>query len=447
MNSSTTKKYLILGLDGLDLDRPGHEALSQMPYLSGLVDRYGSDKSDAVLPNNSLACWQTWFTGCDPSYHGIPDMFILDEATGFYRIVNSSDRAVPALWDIASEKGLRSIVFNVPGTFPASPLSGLMVAGFPVLSKQGLTFPTALPPHINRLFDDYRNDLEYRVAEDERVARQDTVDSMKEILEYHLKIMDVLLREEWDIFIGVITMLDRLLHYFYPVFADPARFGGEISRTTYECLRVLDDFIRNVVNEWGKKAKILLVSDHGFQECLFRFHLADWLEQQGWFYREEVRASQKDSHLIDIVKADTRRSVFIPAPASSIGLRVNQKMKHGQGKEKMINELWQRLKEVEGPDSQPVVDRLIKSADLYDGPHLSALPDVFVIAREGKVALTSKPGNGLFDEPIRQGIHSLHSYCLVVGDKLVEKGGWRTLIEYYNLLFGGKSRPPKGGLR
>src|SRR5438445_2726177 len=54
------------------------------------------------------------------------------------------------LWDLSSQEGLKVGVFNVPGTYPAYPLNGFMVCGFPVPPGKDWAYPRHLMKRLDK---------------------------------------------------------------------------------------------------------------------------------------------------------------------------------------------------------------------------------------------------------------------------------------------------------
>src|SRR5262249_12459921 len=121
------------------------------------------------------------------------------------------------LWDVAGRAGKRSIVLNVPNTYPARPLSGLLVSGFVAVKLERAVYPAELLPRLTA--EGYRIDVDYQTADRGREA---FFADLEEPLEARRRVYLRLLREEaWDLFIGVVTECDRLHHYFWSQYADP----------------------------------------------------------------------------------------------------------------------------------------------------------------------------------------------------------------------------------
>ena len=45
------------------------------------------------------------------------------------------------LWDVAGRAGKRCIVLNIPNTYPARPLNGLLVSGFVAVNLERAVYP------------------------------------------------------------------------------------------------------------------------------------------------------------------------------------------------------------------------------------------------------------------------------------------------------------------
>lgn len=106
-----TKKALVVGLDGatLDLIEPWVEA-GQLPTFARLMQA-GSWGRLRTVPNTDTApAWSSFATGLNPAERG-------------------ARRRGQTFWERANEAGYRPIVINVPFSYPANPLNGVMVSG------------------------------------------------------------------------------------------------------------------------------------------------------------------------------------------------------------------------------------------------------------------------------------------------------------------------------
>ena len=119
-----------------------------MPNLGRLVAEGFSGRLRTMDPPLSPLLWTTMMTGASPLAHRILDFAQFDPATGQKEPILSSERRVPAIWNMASMAGKRSAVFGLWATYPAESIDGLMVSDrlFSFLFKgptplSGVVFP------------------------------------------------------------------------------------------------------------------------------------------------------------------------------------------------------------------------------------------------------------------------------------------------------------------
>ncbi|PYQ96733.1 MAG: hypothetical protein DMF96_17355 [Acidobacteria bacterium] len=140
---------IFLGLDAADwglLD--GYIARGVMPNLGRLVAEGTSGQVTTLSPALSPLVWTTMMTGTSPLEHGILDFLQFDPVTGQREPITSSERRVPAVWNMATAGGRRPAVFGLWATFPAEAVEGLIVSDrlFTFLYKEqapplGVVFP------------------------------------------------------------------------------------------------------------------------------------------------------------------------------------------------------------------------------------------------------------------------------------------------------------------
>jgi len=128
-NAATTappqsaNRVLVFGIDGgtWDVMRPMIEA-GELPNLAKLYRSGIHGTLRSRNPALSPVVWSTIFTGRLPKDHGVID----------WKTSQSQHRKVKALWEITSQQDVATDVFNVPSTFPPTPVDGVMIAGFPL---------------------------------------------------------------------------------------------------------------------------------------------------------------------------------------------------------------------------------------------------------------------------------------------------------------------------
>src|SRR5271169_5248427 len=98
----------VVGWDGADwklLDPLMQRGL--LPNLSALLARGRTWNLETVNPMISPLIWTTLATGRSPVDHGIADFQELDPKTRVRVPISGWSRKVPAIWNVASAKGLK----------------------------------------------------------------------------------------------------------------------------------------------------------------------------------------------------------------------------------------------------------------------------------------------------------------------------------------------------
>src|SRR3954471_20204772 len=123
-------KTVIIGLDGatFDIITPLSEA-GRLPTLTRLVREGASAPLRSTILPNSFPGWASCTTGTSEGMHGVFSPFIKNAASYGVRAMSGRDIMTRHVWDLLTETGGRSIVLNVPTTYPPEPLNGAMVTG------------------------------------------------------------------------------------------------------------------------------------------------------------------------------------------------------------------------------------------------------------------------------------------------------------------------------
>ncbi len=132
MSCSRTPKnqgrVMVLGIDGATwkIIYP-LMAAGELPNIRKLYDQGLHGILESRPPILSPVVWTTIFTGFNYKTHGVTD----------WKTSQSTNRRVSAIWNITRQRHKKTNVFNVPGSWPAEPVSGVMLSGFPL---SGSTF-------------------------------------------------------------------------------------------------------------------------------------------------------------------------------------------------------------------------------------------------------------------------------------------------------------------
>ena len=160
-SKASKKRAVLIGLDGTPytLARRFIED-GTMPRLAEIASRGSLLQMDTSIPDISSVAWTSFMTGANPGRHGVYGF--LDLQPNSYKIYFPNSRHIKSetLWDVAGRAGLRSVVINVPSTYPAQALNGILISGFVAVDLNKATYPPDLVPRLQAM--DYRIDVDAR---------------------------------------------------------------------------------------------------------------------------------------------------------------------------------------------------------------------------------------------------------------------------------------------
>src|SRR5262245_3517734 len=107
-----------------------------MPVLGGLLAGGTAAPMRSSIPAISSVSWTNFSTGRNPGKHGIYGFTELKPGTLTTFFPNFGNVQAETIWDVAGRAGKRAIVMNVPGTYPARPLAGVLVSGFVAINLE-----------------------------------------------------------------------------------------------------------------------------------------------------------------------------------------------------------------------------------------------------------------------------------------------------------------------
>lgn len=289
---SVRPRVLLIGLDGFSPDLAEEwMAEGRLPHLAALRSRGYMGALQGVTPPVTYPAWTTCVTGVNPGRHGIPDFTVpLSDRHGI-RFLNSSDRQVPALWNILSELDRRVCILGVPASYPPEAVNGAMISGFdsPVADRIDPSF--VYPPELFKEVSHWPFSLfqEHRISEG---WYEEALHLLEKKIAMHEEIACKLLRQEaWDLFMVVLTEADTASHHFWPLEDKKSpRHNAAITEPEHPVRRIyerLDEAVGRFCEIFGEAGLVLVVSDHGFGGAsTTSLHINNFLAEQGWLSYE-----------------------------------------------------------------------------------------------------------------------------------------------------------------
>jgi predicted AlkP superfamily phosphohydrolase/phosphomutase len=258
----TPGKVIIIGLDGATwqlLDVFSSEGL--LPNIDRL--RASGTSTNLVTHGRRIspAVWTGIATGWSHKKHGVTGFTVLEPSTGKTRIVRSSDRRKPALWQIVSELGGTSVVINWWASYPAEKTNGVIVARIVDMDAPSV-YPRELLPAMKAIVDSSCASTEGRskaITEIETVfnlAENFTGDAQPDLLMMYVRRTDTAQHVYWA---------SHEPEQFGETWAITPERVTKGRRVLREIWSEVDRRIGQLVALASDDTTVLIVSDHGFK--------------------------------------------------------------------------------------------------------------------------------------------------------------------------------------
>ena len=400
-SKSSKKRVVLIGLDGTPytLARRFIED-GTMPRLGEIASRGSLLQMDTSIPDISSVAWTSFMTGANPGRHGIYGF--LDLQPNSYKIYFPNSRHIKSeiLWDSVGRAGLRSVVINVPSTYPAQALNGILISGFVAVDLNKATYPAELVPRLQAM--DYRIDVDARkVKESHDALMEDVLETLKRRVAVLLDLFD---NQQWDLFIGVITETDRLQHFFMDAIEDTAHKYHSAFREFY---MKVDAFLGQIA-ERLRDETLLIMSDHGFTPIKQQVYLNRWLLDNGYLKLKPNARSIEDM-------ADGSQAFALDPGRIYINLKgryPNGSVESSDSRQ-IIDEIKRGLSEI-SVDRASIVKRIYERDELFAGPCLDAAPDLCVHPVYGYDLKGAVNKDQLMDREVFTGMHTQDDSTLFI---------------------------------
>ena len=258
-----SNQVILIGLDGLGLSTIG-DMLDDgtLSTLRSIRERGTAMDVESTVPPWTPCAWPSLLSGRDPGEHGVFDFFTRD---GYEKtLVDRRDVRAPYLWEIADEYDRTTLSINFPVTHPVPALEhGVVVPGY--LAPEDATFsPPGLRESFEAQYGDYHIYPEYGAGSDAveeygRVAR-----SRRDMARF----LDE--RYDWDLLAVEFQVTDSVFHDLDD--------REDIRRV----LRMVDEYVGDVVALADGEPTVFVVSDHGMGEYDWTFYVNTWLSDRGY---------------------------------------------------------------------------------------------------------------------------------------------------------------------
>ena len=284
-------KSILIGIDGAE---PAliQKWQDELPTLA----KFNFCKLKSTLPPSSAPAWTSVITGVGPEKHWIYDFFYFD---GEIKVVNSRYRKKPAIWNLLSNLGMKSIIVNVPVTYPPERINGVIVSGL-------LTPPKAkfvMPSEVEKLLKGYK--MEHLIVDDLpiRIASyyypEKVLTMLNEWMEWRTKaVLRLISKYGFDFCMVVYRATDLAQHFLDDEYV-------------YQIYKKVDEEIEKIM---GKvRANYFVVSDHGFCRIRKNININNFLYDKGFLkIKKKERKLKFGKKMANLLRFLPRKFTYLP---------------------------------------------------------------------------------------------------------------------------------------
>ncbi|MFB2935946.1 alkaline phosphatase family protein [Aerosakkonemataceae cyanobacterium BLCC-F154] len=477
MNEKT--KILFIGLDAADKD------LITQWANEGLLPTFKSlfGKAAWGITNNPIglyvgAIWPSFATAVDAAKHGCYCYSQINPGTYITTNYSVFDLKGEMFWDTLSRAGRKVAIIDLPRTPPTENVNGIQVVDWlthdPDIIDRLYTWPRSLAPEIeakygkdpigycNRLS---RNVEGYQHFRDDLISRSQT----KELLS-----RDFLNQGEWDLFLTVFSESHCVGHQCWSLH-DPTHpksdraIADAVGDPIKDVYIALDAAVGRLLQEVGEETTVFVLASHGMgphydgtfmlDDILCRLENvktptvgiqiskvinSSWEETpilrqvlqplRNYIWKPLRNRFWKSDKPIRIALQEpdnsNRKCFTIPNNDTYGGIRINLVDREPNGKinpgaeyEAFCQQLTEDLLAIVNVDTgKPLVSRVIRTADFYQGKYLDHLPDLMIEwNREAPITKVYSPKIGTLEKSfpgVRTGDHKAEGIVFAMGPSI-----------------------------
>ncbi len=397
-------RVAVLGLDGVDWTLVSDwSARGSLPNFKRLMEEGAGGVLESTVPPTTPPGWTSITTGVNPGKHGLFDFFrvLRRDGSWSFELVNSTHKRAPELWDYVDG----SFVINLPVSYPARPIRGVMITGMLTPSRRAdFAHPPELRDWLLRRFPDYRFELRWSDYGD---RKEEFMRDLTRMTEQRFQLFWELFERDWRLMFFVIAGTDRIQHLMWG------------TPEMMEYFRTVDGFLGDVMDRALRAGiNLLVVSDHGFGPIDRHLYVNSYLYREGYLRlrggraagvmravgldRERLRGLLYRTGLIRLYRRLSPRAAgalraAIPGgsnPSVDFDLQRTRAFMYGMGgiylaargdeRRRLIGELREGLLTLRDPDTGGrVVEAVYERGEIYSGPLVGEAPDLVLVPASG----------------------------------------------------------------
>ncbi len=377
------KKVFVLGIDCAPPELIFDRWIDELPNLKKLKKNgsYGVLKSS--IPPLTCLAWTSFVSSKTASNVDIFDYtYRNNHSYDDLRLISSRDIKADTLWDMFTKIGKKSIILNVPLTYPPKEIDGYMVTDFltPDTSKD-FTHPKEFKKELLEfLKEDYMLDVYgYRTRD-----RNELLKDIYKMTEIHFKTIKYMMNKKWDFFMAVILGTDRIQHTFWKYFDEGHKQfedNPELKDAIKDYYKYIDKEIGEILDKLDGNTVLIIASDHGAKRMGGRVNFSDWLIKENYLV---LKNKVKERSKLEMSNINWDKTKAFATGAFEAQVFVNLKGREPEGivdekdYEKLINELTKKIKDIRDEDGNKLNTIVFRKEDIFNGKYKEKAPDLLV---------------------------------------------------------------------
>ncbi len=254
----------VIGIDGGSWNVI-REHISYLPTINRLMSNGISMSLRSTVPPVTCPAWKSFTTGLKPEELGVYWWAHVDFDQGKLRYFYSDSFKAKEIWDYLGLKGFKSLIVNVPLTFPPKPINGVMISGIPASNNDNYTWPAGIKKELEEAIG-YKITSTHHVILEPSKALSELLDLIRkrfEVLHYMLD------KEQYDFVMMVVFNVDLIQHFYW-----------HDKNAVREAYSIIDKELSKIIDACPQ-SNYIIVSDHGFQEIRDMFYINRYLLDKG----------------------------------------------------------------------------------------------------------------------------------------------------------------------
>ena len=292
-------------------------------------------------------------------------------------------------------------MINLPATYPAREIPGVLVSGFVAIDLNKAVYPRTLIPKLKEF--DYSIDVDTKKARGDHGFLFEDLD--RTLSGRELAALYLWEEEEWDLLLLVISGTDRLLHFLWDAYVNNDHshhvdFVQYLEKVDVLVGRFYEKY-RDLPGSKENKNHFLMLSDHGFTGIRSEVYLNRWLQENGFlsFSTDQPQSLEDISNGSKAFTLDPSR-IYINYsgryPRGSVAPNDGKTIK---------DEIANGLKTLEF-DGSPIIQTIFDREEIYHGPQADQGPDMVLLSHPGFDLKGRVNSSTVFDRTPLQGMHT-----------------------------------------